>query len=142
MVKVSQLLGAKGKDVYSVTSDITVYEALKVMGEKNIGALPIIENGVLKGIVSERDYARKVILQGKSSKSTPVSDIMTSNVITVGLDNSIEDCMELMSNRKIRHLPVMDNGTVVGLLSVSDIVKIIIQNQKEVIDNLHNYISG
>jgi CBS domain-containing protein len=141
MVKVSQLLGAKGSDVYSVTSDVTVYDALKLMGEKNIGALPIIENGELKGIVSERDYARKVILQGKSSKSTPVSDIMTANVITVTLNNSIEDCMELMSNRRIRHLPVVDEGRVVGLLSVSDIVKIIIQNQKEVIDNLHNYIT-
>jgi CBS domain-containing protein len=141
MVKVSQLLGAKGSDVYSVTSDVTVYDALKLMGEKNIGALPIIENGELKGIVSERDYARKVILQGKSSKSTPVSDIMTANVITVNLNNSIEDCMELMSNRRIRHLPVVDEGRVVGLLSVSDIVKIIIQNQKEVIDNLHNYIT-
>jgi CBS domain-containing protein len=141
MVKVNQLLGAKGKEVYSVTSDVTVYEALKLMGEKNIGALPIIEEGKLKGIVSERDYARKVILQGKSSKSTPVSEIMTTNVITVSLENSIEDCMELMSNRRIRHLPVVDNGAVVGLLSVSDIVKIIIQNQKEVIENLHNYIN-
>ncbi len=142
MVKVEQLLNAKGNQVYSVDPNITVYEALKIMGEKNIGALPIVENDELKGIVSERDYARKVILQGKSSKGTAVSEIMTANVITVGMDNSVEDCMELMSNKRIRHLPVMGrDGKLAGIVSVSDIVKVIIQNQKEVIDNLHTYIS-
>jgi CBS domain-containing protein len=142
MVKVEQLLGAKGNKVYSVTSDVMIYEALKIMGENNIGALPIIENDELKGIVSERDYARKVILQGKSSKTTSVAEIMTSNVITVNMDNSIEDCMLLMSNKKIRHLPVIGkDGKVSGILSVSDIVKVIIQNQKEVIDSLHTYIA-
>ncbi len=141
-MKVSQILDSKGHDVFSVTSDITVFEALKVMGEKNIGALPIIENGELKGIFSERDYARKVVLKNKTSRETLVSDIMTPNVITVSPNQNIDDCMELMSTKRIRHLPVVDDGKVVGLLSISDLVKVIINRQKETIEHLQSYIAS
>ncbi len=141
-MKVSQILDSKGHAVYSVTSDYTVYDALKVMGEKNIGALPIIENGELKGIFSERDYARKIVLHNKSSKDTLVKDIMTSEVVTVNPNHTIDQCMELMSNRRIRHLPVVNEGTVVGLLSISDLVKVIIERQKETIEHLQSYIAS
>lgn len=141
-MKVSQILNAKGHDVYSVTSNYTVFEALKVMGEKNIGALPIIEEGELKGIFSERDYARKIVLHNKSSHDTLVKDIMTPNVITVSPDDTIDQCMELMSNRRIRHLPVVNEGKVVGLLSISDLVKVIIERQKETIEHLQSYIAS
>jgi CBS domain-containing protein len=142
IMKVSEILNSKGHDVYSVTSEISVFEALKVMGEKNIGALPIIENDVLKGIFSERDYARKIVLQNKTSRDTMVKEIMTPNVVTVAPTDNIDDCMELMSNRRIRHLPVVENGKVVGLLSISDLVKVIISRQKETIDALHSYIAS
>lgn len=141
-MKVSQILNSKGHDVYSVTSDYTVFDALKVMGEKNIGALPIIEEGELKGIFSERDYARKIVLHNKSSHDTLVKDIMTANVITVSPDDTIDQCMELMSNRRIRHLPVVNEGKVVGLLSISDLVKVIIERQKETIEHLQSYIAS
>lgn len=141
-MRVSQILKSKGMNVYSVTSNITVYDALKIMGEKNIGALPIIEDGILRGIVSERDYARKVVLQNKTSKETLVADIMTKNVITVSPEDSIEDCMELMTDRKIRHLPVLENNKVVGVLSISDIVKVIIDSQRETIEHLQSYIAS
>ena len=139
-MKVSNILNNKGRAVYFVASDLSVYDALKVMGEKNIGALPIIENGELKGIVSERDYARKVVLHNKNSKDTLVKEIMTSNVITVSPNDSLEQCMSVMSDRKIRHLPVVENNEVVGLISISDIVKIIIEKQKETIEHLQSYI--
>ena len=112
---VNQILNSKGKNVYSVRSTTTVYEALKVMGEKNIGAILIIDDSELKGILSERDYARKVILKDRSSKETFVHEIMESNVFTVLLSNNIDDCMELMSEKRIRHLPVLEDGIVVGI---------------------------
>jgi CBS domain-containing protein len=111
------------------------------MGQKNIGALMVIEGEELKGIFSERDYARKVVLVNRTSRETMISDIMTTNVITVSTSDSIDHCMELMSGKKIRHLPVSDSGRVAGLISISDVVTAIIESQKETISYLHNYIS-
>lgn len=138
---VDQILKAKGRNVYSIFSNTTVYEALKVMGDKNIGAILIIDNNQLKGILSERDYARKIVLKDKSSKETFVHEIMESNVFTVKLSNNIEDCMELMSEKRIRHLPVVEDGTVIGIISISDVVKAIIEIQKDTIQHLNSYIS-
>ncbi|QOG02549.1 CBS domain-containing protein [Flavobacterium sp. MDT1-60] len=138
---VNQILNAKGKNVYSVRSTTTVYEALKVMGEKNIGAILVIDGTDLKGILSERDYARKIVLKDKSSKETYVHEIMESNVFSVNLSNNIEDCMELMSTKRIRHLPVLEEGIVVGIISISDVVKAIIEIQKDTINHLNSYIS-
>lgn len=138
---VNQILNTKGKQVFSVISNITVYEAIKVMGEKNIGAVLIIENDILKGILSERDYARKVVLKGKSSLDTFVHEIMEDDLITVQPSDSIDYCMGLMSSKRIRHLPVVENNTVLGLISIGDVVKGIIEMQKETIDYLHTYIS-
>ena len=138
---VNQILNAKGKNVYSVRSTTTVYEALKVMGEKNIGAILIIDGSELKGILSERDYARKIVLKDKSSKETLVDEIMESTVFTVKLSDNLEDCMELMSTKRIRHLPVLEDEIVVGIISISDVVKAIIELQKDTINYLNSYIS-
>jgi len=138
---VEQILNAKGRNVYSVRSTTTVYEALKVMGEKNIGAILVIDGSDLKGILSERDYARKIVLKDKSSKETFVHEIMESHVFSVKLSNNIEDCMELMSTKRIRHLPVLENEIVVGIISISDVVKAIIEIQKDTINHLNSYIS-
>lgn len=138
---VDQILNVKGKNVYSVHSTTTVYEALKVMGEKNIGAILVIDGNDLKGILSERDYARKIVLKDKSSKETLVHEIMESNVFSVKLSNNIEDCMELMSSKRIRHLPVLENEIVVGIISISDVVKAVIEIQKDTINHLNSYIS-
>jgi CBS domain-containing protein len=138
---VAQILNAKGKNVYSVLSTTTVYEALKVMGEKNIGAILVIDGSDLKGILSERDYARKIILKDRSSKETFVHEIMESTIFAVQLSNNIEDCMELMSSKRIRHLPVIEDDIVVGIISISDVVKAIIEIQKDTIQHLNSYIS-
>ncbi|HEU0126314.1 MULTISPECIES: CBS domain-containing protein [Flavobacterium] len=138
---VDQILKAKGRNVYSIYSNLTVYDALKVMGDKNIGAILIIDNNVLKGILSERDYARKIVLKDKSSKETFVHEIMESNVFTVKLSDNLEDCMQLMSEKRIRHLPVLEDGIVVGIISISDVVKAIIEMQKDTIQHLNSYIS-
>ena len=138
---VNQILSKKGSEVFSVTSTITVYEAIKVMGEKNIGVVLIIEDGVLKGILSERDYARKVVLKDKASKDTFVHEIMDTELITIRLTDKIDDCMALMSTKKIRHLPVIDNDLVVGIISMGDVVKAIIEIQKTTIEHLDSYIS-
>lgn len=140
-MKVAEILQAKGTKVFSITGDYTVYDALKVMGEKNIGALLVIENQQLKGIISERDYARKIILRGKSSHDTLVKQIMTREVISVSPSDNIDKCMELMSEKNIRHLPVMQDGIVTGIISINDVVTAIIESQKETISLLHNYIS-
>jgi CBS domain-containing protein len=140
-MKVSDILRSKGSNIYSVTADVTVYDALEIMGEKNIGALLVIEDERLKGIISERDYARKIILKGKASHDTMVSDIMTEKVVTVLPEDSIEKCMELMSGRHIRHLPVVKNDKVFGVISITDVVTATIETQKETIAHLQNYIS-
>ena len=140
-MKVAEILQAKGTKVFSITSDITVYEALKAMGERNIGALLVVEDQQLMGIISERDYARKIILKGKSSHDTLVKEIMTEKVISISPEDNIDKCMELMSERHIRHLPVMKDGIVTGIISITDVVTAIIASQKETISYLHNYIS-
>ncbi len=138
---VNQILSTKGKEVYSVLSTITVYDALKVMGEKNIGAILIIEDAVLKGVLSERDYARKIVLKDKSSKETFVHEIMEKEVVTVKPSDNLDYCMELMSTKRIRHLPVSENNLIIGIISISDVVKAIIELQKETIKHLDSYIS-
>ena len=139
---VNQILSKKGKEVYSVLSSITVYEALGVMSEKNIGAILVIEDEILKGILSERDYARKIALKAKSSKKTLVHEIMVENVITVSSTDNLDYCMELMYTKKVRHLPVLENGKIIGIVSIGDIVKSIIDIQKDTIQYLDSYISG
>lgn len=138
---VNQILSRKGKEVFSVLSTITVFEALGVMSEKNIGAILIIENTVLKGILSERDYARKIALKAKSSKKTFVYEIMEENVTTVKPTDNLDYCMELMNSKRVRHLPVSENDIIIGIISISDVVKAIIEMQKETIKHLDSYIS-
>jgi CBS domain-containing protein len=138
---VNQILSTKGKEVYSVLSTNTVYEALTVMSEKNIGAILIIEDTVLKGVLSERDYARKIVLKSKSSKKAFVYEIMETNVVTVSPSDNLEYCMELMSTKRVRHLPVLENNIVIGIISISDVVKAIIEMQKDTIQHLNSYIT-
>ena len=138
---VNQILSEKGREVYSVLPSITVYEALVSMSEKNIGAILVVEDNLLKGILSERDYARKIALKAKSSKKTLVYEIMAHNVITVKPNDNLEYCMELMYTKKIRHLPVLENDAIIGIISIGDVVKSIIDLQKETIKHLDSYIS-
>lgn len=142
MGKVQNILQGKGRNIFSVEPTTVVYAAIEVMAQKNIGGLLITENGKLVGIFTERDYARKLILKGKSSKDTTIGELMTKNPFTVTLDSSIEECMELMSNRRIRHLPVLDNGELVGVISIGDVVRYIIEEQKSIIEHLEHYIAG
>ncbi len=140
-MKVSDILQRKDGKIFSVTGEVSVYEAVKIMGEKNIGALLVMENDNLKGIISERDYARKIVLKGKMSRETLVREIMTEQVITVNTADQIERCMELMSEKHIRHLPIVENGKVLGMISIGDVVNAIIESQKETIEHLKNYIT-
>ena len=142
MGKVKNILGNKGNAVFSVEPQVTVYEAIVIMCEKNIGGLLITEKDKLVGIFTERDYARKLILKGKSSKDTLIKDLMTPNPVTVDLETGIEDCMRLMSDKRIRHLPVLDNGKLVGMISIGDVVRSVIEEQKGIIEHLEAYISG
>ncbi|WP_165933466.1 CBS domain-containing protein [Arundinibacter roseus] len=142
-MKVSQILAGKNIDcIWSVTPTNTVYDALELMGSKNIGAVIVLENGEMAGIFSERDYARKGILLGRASRETLIQDVMTSKVITVDTDQKIEECMEIMSEKHIRHLPVTNQGKLVGIISINDIVTAIIREQKVHIKSLESYISG
>ena len=138
---VNQILSTKGKEVYSVLSTNTVFEALTIMSEKNIGAILVIEDTLLKGILSERDYARKIVLKDKSSKDALVKEIMVSEVITIKPSDNLDYCMELMNTKKIRNLPVLENNIVVGIISISDVVKAIIEIQKDTINHLNSYIT-
>ncbi len=141
-MKVIDLLSSKGTKIYSIRSDDTVYEAIKKMSDLGIGALLVIDNDNLVGIISERDYRDKVILKGRQSKNTPVKDIMTSDLICVKPTDSVRLCMRLMTEHKIRHLPVMDDDTLSGIISIGDVVKSVIDQQKVEIKSLRNYISG
>lgn len=131
-----------GRQVWSIDPDASVLEALRLMADKDIGALLVMQGGRLAGIFSERDYARKIILQGKTSRETCVRDVMTTPVIAVSPDQSIEHCMALMTNKHIRHLPVLEEDQVVGVISIGDVVKEIIAEQEFVIQQLENYITG
>ncbi len=138
---VNQLLNAKPREIFSVTPDTLVIDAIKLMEEKKVGALPVLENGHLVGILSERDYTRKVILNNRSSSDTLVKEIMTVNVKTVQPSQTIDECMVIMSDNHIRHLPVVENGTAVGFLSVMDVVRNIITEKEFIIEQLEHYIT-
>jgi CBS domain-containing protein len=143
MGKVRNILQGKGNVVFSVAPTVTVYKAIELMSLKNIGGLLITdEQGRLLGIFTERDYARRLILKGKSSKDTLIEEIMTENPVTVSPDNTIEDCMKTMTNRFIRHLPVVDDGALVGMISIGDVVRYIIEEQRGIIEDLEFYITG
>ncbi|HEY9045594.1 MAG TPA: CBS domain-containing protein [Ohtaekwangia sp.] len=143
MGKVRNILQGKGNVVFSVAPSVTVYKAIELMSLKNIGGLLITDTqGRLMGIFTERDYARKLILKGKSSKDTLIGEIMTENPVTVSPDTSIEDCMKTMTNRFIRHLPVVEDGELVGMISIGDVVRFIIEEQRGIIEDLEFYITG
>lgn len=142
MKSVSQVLSSKSAQVYSVSPETTVFEALEVMMNKNISALVVMEGNKLCGIFTERDYARKIVLKGKSSKDTPVSEIMTAELITVSPSDTIEHCMNIMTERHIRHLPVIQDNQVFGMISIGDAVKSIIEVQRSTIEQLQSYISS
>ncbi|MDR3402160.1 MAG: CBS domain-containing protein [Chthoniobacter sp.] len=139
---VSHLLHEKDSHIWSIGPDATVYEAIELMAAKNIGAVPVVERGKLLGMLSERDYTRKVILKGKSSKKTLVHEIMSARLVTVGLDDSVGECMRLMTEKRVRHLPVMEDGDFVGILSIGDVVRWMISAQTAAIDQLTKYIYG
>jgi CBS domain-containing protein len=139
---VKDVLQAKGQEVWSVSPDGSVYDALTLMAEKNVGALLVMESDRVVGIISERDYARKVILKGKSSKELAVKEIMTSRVVWVRPEQTMEECMELMTDKHIRHLPVLDDNRLVGLISIGDVVKAIIAEKEFIIGQLEGYITG
>ena len=139
---VARLLEGKGTDVWSVAPDATVYEALELLAEKGIGALVVLDGDRLAGIVSERDYARKVVLRNLSSKDVHVSDIMTAGVHTVTMDNTTVECMTLMTDERIRHLPVVEEDRVVGVISIGDVVLSVIDEQKFLIEQLESYITS
>ncbi len=139
---VARLLSSKGHDLWSIAPDATVYDAIALMAEHGIGALLVMDGEQLLGIVTERDYARKVILQDRSSRDTPVSTIMSKDIQTVRPDHSIEACMALMTEKRIRHLPVVQDGRVIGILSIGDLVKFIIADRETLIEQLEGYITG
>jgi CBS domain-containing protein len=142
MKTVRELLQAKGYDIWSVAPDDSVYDALKLMADKNVGAVLVTEAGNLVGILSERDYARKVTLKGRTSKDTPVREIMTEKVVYVRPDQTSDECMALMTDKRVRHLPVIENGQLIGIISIGDVVKEIISHQEFMLEQLENYITG
>ena len=142
MTTIAQLLNAKGKQIWSVEPKATIFEALEIMSEKGIGALLVMEDGKLKGIFSERDYARKVILKGKSSKETPVGELMTKKVFYIDPQKTINDCMAMMTAKRIRHVPVIEDNQVMGIVTIGDVVNQIISEQEVTINHLENYITG
>jgi CBS domain-containing protein len=142
MITVNQILGEKGRDIWTIAPEAKVFEALKLMAEKSVGALVVVEKGHVAGIISERDYARKIALMGRFSQETPVKDIMTTQIYVVHPDSTADECMALMTDRHIRHLPVMDKDQLAGVISIGDVVKSIISQQKLTIQQLENYIMG
>ena len=136
------VLKLKGQDIWSVSPDVWVYDAIEIMADKHVGALLVTHEGRLVGIISERDYARKVILQGKLSKETQVKEIMTSPAIFVIPEQTVEDCMRIMTEKHIRHLPVVEDGNILGVVSIGDLVKWMISAQQQTISHLHNYITS
>ena len=141
-ITVRQVLQSKGHGFHAIGPDATAYDALELMAEKEIGALLVVENGRLAGVFSERDYARKVILKGKSSKNTSVREIMSSPPISIAPNTSLHDCMVLMTKNRVRHLPVIDQETLLGVISIGDVVNAIISEQESTIEELEGYIAG
>lgn len=139
---VGHILERKGTDVWTVSSDATVYEALTIMAERNIGALVVVDDGAIVGIMSERDYARKVVLHDLGSKSTPVGRIMTPDPITVDPGASVSSCMEVMTENRFRHLPVVESGVLRGVISIGDVVNAVMEEQRFLIDQLEGYITS
>jgi CBS domain-containing protein len=142
MTTVERLLETKGHVVWSITPDASVFEAVQLMAEKGVGALMVVEGRQLVGIVSERDYAREIVLKDRSSKTTPISEIMTRKVLYVRPEQSLEECMALMTEKNLRHLPVLDGSRLVGVISMRDVVKNLISEKQFLIEQLENYISG
>jgi CBS domain-containing protein len=142
MVRVSQLLARKGNEVWTIDADEPVLGAIHMMADKHVGALPVTRNGELVGVVSERDYARKVILLGRSSAETPVWQIMSSPVVTVAPGEDARRCMQLMTEKRIRHLPVVDGGRMIGVISIGDLVRAVIEEQEQTIEHLERFIAG
>ena len=142
MATVRQILHAKGHDVATIDPDATVYNAIKKLADENIGSLVVMDDEKIVGIVTERDYARNVILKGKASPTTLVKDIMSTRVVCVGPEQSVEECMAVMTDKAIRHLPVLESKRLVGMVSIGDLVKSIIGDQKFIIEQLEHYISG
>ena len=142
MKLVQHLLDSKGRNIISISADASVLDAVKIMADKAVGSLLVMQGDALQGIVTERDYARKVIIKGRSSETTRVGEIMTSEVCTASMQDTVNNCMTVMSDRKIRHLPVVDDGAVVGMISIGDLVQAIISDQQEEIEHLEHYISG
>lgn len=142
MKKVKDILEVKGRDVWSIGPDVSVYDAMKLMADKGIGALLVMEGIKVVGVISERDYARKVILQGRSSRTTLVKEIMTAHVLYARPEQNIDECMAVMTERRVRHLPVMEGDQLVGVISIGDLVKSIITEQKFIIEQLERYIRG
>ena len=142
MHTVKELLREKGHQVWTIAPQATVYEALELMAAKNSGSLVVVEHGDVAGVFTERDYARKGILQGRSSKTTSVAELMTTDVLYVSPDDTIENCMALMTNKRLRHLPVMENGKLAGVVSIGDIVKVVISEREFTIRELERYITG
>jgi len=142
MITVADILKSKGPEVWTITPETIVFDALKTMAEKNVGALVVLDKTGVVGILSERDYARKVILHGKSSKALKVTEIMSANVYSVNPEQNIEDCMTLFTNKRVRHLPVLQNNQLIGIISIGDVVKAIIADQESTIKHLENYITG
>ena len=141
MATVKQLLQGKGHDIWSIGPEASVYDAIELMADKEVGALVVMEGSSLVGVLSERDYARKVVLQGRSSKGTKINEIMTSRVAYARPEQTVEECMALMTDKRIRHLPVMDGDELLGVISIGDLVKAIIEEQQHVIQQLEQYIS-
>ena len=142
MTTVKQILDSKGHDIYAVSPTETVYESLQQMADKRIGALLVMDDDKLLGIVTERDYARKVILEGKASRDIQVEEIMTRKVLCVPPERTVDECMALMSDKRARHLPVVDHKRVIGVVSIGDLVKVVISEQRFLIDQLQHYIAG
>lgn len=142
MRTVRQLLEAKAPEIFAIGPDAPVVDAIRLMAEKRIGAVLVMQAGRLAGILSERDYARKIVLQGRSSKDTPVRDIMTAQVISVGLGDSTDHCMQLVTDKRIRHLPVLDGDNVLGVISIGDLVKAVIEDQAQELEHMQRYISS
>jgi CBS domain-containing protein len=142
MINIRHILQEKGNEIWSVTPQTSVLNALKLMADKNIGALVVLEEDKLVGIFSERDYARKVILKGKASKDTAVKEIMTSVIVTVRPSHTVEECMELMTDKRVRHLPVIDEDRLLGVISIGDVVKALISDKEFMIKQLEHYITG
>jgi len=142
MKTVNEVLKNKGREIWTISPLATVFQALELMAQKDVGALPVVQNGKLVGIFSERDYARKVILKGKASKDTVVSELMTQTVFYVSPENTLDDCMALMTSKQIRHLPVLERDRLVGMITLGDVVKRIISEQEFTIQELEKYVKG